>query len=241
MLRYSFDIFDTLLTRITNDPLDVFYLVQRRIGTMSAVPDRVRRIYPQARIWSEFRARRCSGREDVSLAHIYDTLDRELSLGQAARDALLYQELEVERDCSVPIAVNVRKARNLQADGYRVIFISDMYLPTVFLHELLADHGICREESSLYVSGEVGLTKGSGSLFGHVLEREGLAPDQLVHCGDHYFSDVIVPSRLGIRTEPYSADVPGLMPGRLRRKLFLGRYLLMVLSAKLFMQMAPPR
>lgn len=238
MLRYSFDIFDTLLTRITSTPQDIFHLAQSRIGTDHIFQDRIRKIFPYARIWAEFRARRLSGREDVSLVQIYEQLDRDLLLGAVARDYLINLELSVERDCSVPIAVNLYKVSELQSSGYKVYFISDMYLPQAFLCELLVQQGIRCVPGMVYVSGDIGVTKGSGRLFSHLLNQEGLLPEQLQHCGDNMYSDVVVPSRLGIRTDPYLVDDPGPVVGKLRRQLFLGSYLAQVFAARAQMLLA---
>ena len=84
------------------------------------------------------------------------------------------------------------------------IALSDMYLPTAFVRELLENAGLDGIEV-LYVSSDTRLTKGSGRLFSHVLAQLGIAPQDMLHIGDNYQADVVIPRKLGIGAFHYPA------------------------------------
>jgi len=199
-LRYSFDIFDTVLTRAVLHPKDVFHLVQQRLASHHAADyPRLCRCFWGARTWSEFMARRRTIAEDITLQNIYDSLAGDFGLDDAERDLLLATELATESDMLVPIdgAVNLLSAARTARAG--VVFISDMYLPSGFIQGVLERFGLFLPGDRLYVSGEVGKSKVSGNLYRHVLGDLGIQPGLLVHCGDNPVSDCRVPHALGIR------------------------------------------
>ncbi len=139
------------------------------------------------------------------------------------------EELRSEAVCLVPIKPAVDRVDRLHAEGHRIIFASDMYLPASFIRERLQEYGIFHPGDRLYVSGELGITKGSGKLFQYILDREKLAPEQLVHCGDNPHSDAVVPAKMGIRLDPANRklglDGVGFAPG-FRAKVIYGTSLL---------------
>lgn len=202
MTVYSFDIFDTILTRKVLHPKDVFFLVRDRLPELtSESPPRLSHVYWGSRVWAEFVSRRRSKCEDVKLTEIYSVLAELLYLDADLTQRLLELELAVEGEVLTVIdgAVELVAAARLKGG---VIFISDMYLPETFLAMVLSKFGLRELDEAVYVSGDVGLTKGSGKLFLQVLSDYNLHPHQLVHCGDHSRSDRSIPSRLGIRLHP---------------------------------------
>ena len=50
------------------------------------------------------------------------------------------------------------------------------------------------------MSCEYKLNKGSGRLFGKILEIEGISPDEIIHIGDNTISDYFIPKGLGINS-----------------------------------------
>ena len=63
------------------------------------------------------------------------------------------------------------------------------------------EHGIATADDPLYVSSELEMTKRTGELFKHVLEREGVQPGDLHHCGDSMVGDFLAARKLGIKAE----------------------------------------
>lgn len=206
-LMYSFDVFDTLLTRVVAHPVDVFRFIQKDIRGKKELPAALREKFLSARVWAEFKSRRLSVNEDVSLPAIYEVIERDYRLHPSTAQWLLSREQEMEGRCLVPIASQLLRVRQLREEGRPVLFISDMYLPSDFIRTQLQRYGAFLPGDRLYISGELGITKGSGKLFKYVLDKEGLEPGQLLHCGDNRHSDVFVPARMGIRLNLYGEGV----------------------------------
>ncbi|MDA0866763.1 MAG: hypothetical protein O2890_10155, partial [Cyanobacteria bacterium] len=105
----------------------------------------------------------------------------------------------LESEVVRPIWRIQQKIQALRSRNARIVFISDMYLPTELIQKALMAHGLAQPGDPVYVSGDIGLTKASGNLFRYVLGKEGLQPQQLHHTGDNIYSDVQVPKQLGIQ------------------------------------------
>lgn len=104
----------------------------------------------------------------------------------------------------------------LRAEGKRVIAISDMYLPTPAVNDLIADKVGTSPIEKTYVSSDVGLTKRSGKIFANIAEVEGVPLDRMVHCGDHPIADVDMPRAAGMQ----AIFLPRSRLHRLSRKVF---------------------
>lgn len=164
--------------------------------------------YQRARQRAERLARqRALPRDDCTFEEIFASfpeLDRWGIPVQAAMDA----ELNAERTLMRPVAANIADVKQLQTSGAKVLFLSDMYLPRWFVLELLETQGISIAPETLFLSGELGLSKRTGRLFSFVLEYLGIPPEALHHVGDNSWSDVVVPQRLGITTTQTKAITP---------------------------------
>lgn len=175
----SFDVFDTLLLRCHYSPTDVFAEAADPHGPRSF---RLRRIAAE-RI-ARFIHRH---QEDVSLDQIYRFLG-------AAPEREIYAERK-----SLFSNPEVQAIYRYALDrGKRVIAISDMYLPEPVIREALAGAGYTAI-SKVYVSNVVGLTKGGGRLFRHVIRDLGLDAHRILHVGDNAVSDYVLPRREGLR------------------------------------------
>ena len=93
-----------------------------------------------SRLNAEKTARRNSGKEDVSLDDIYRNLSLE-SFPNLSKPALKRLELEVERENLSPVRQALDLIRNYRKKGKRILFISDMYLPSDFLKSQLRRFG----------------------------------------------------------------------------------------------------
>ncbi|MEO6875269.1 MAG: hypothetical protein ABI222_10665 [Opitutaceae bacterium] len=200
----SLDIFDTVLTRRVGAPAAVFYFVGRTArarGLTALAPE----AFASERYAAQKAARLRVTSREVSLELIHRELAERLSLPPDKGAALHALELAAEAEfiCAVP-GVHAWLA-TVRARSPRVIFTSDMYLPSDFLRARLIEHGCWQEGDGLYVSGEHGGSKRSGALFHTILAKEKLAPAHLHHIGNHAESDFAVPQRLGL-TATHRAD-----------------------------------
>lgn len=176
----SFDVFDTLLLRHHYFPSDVF----RELGFRSRfLPSRVKRILAEKIARWKHRHQ-----EDVTLAQIYRYLGCNDGEEVAAELQSNYRNPEVAA------LFTYAKSR-----GKRVVAISDMYLPTTVIHNILANAGYSGLDA-IYVSSELLMTKASGSIFKHVARDLGVPPEAIVHVGDNAWSDKTQAEQAGLKS-----------------------------------------
>jgi FMN phosphatase YigB (HAD superfamily) len=199
---YSFDVFDTCVSRTYAHPRDLFY----ELGLRIAPPNLERR--EQLRFAARFQSLRIRAekaahyhvrpRKTVTIEEIYTHFSMPGGLPFDASD-LIRAELDLERESIYPIPAAVSHLENLRKAGHRIIFISDMYLPSSLLAPILKECGVMKEEDTLYVSCDAGVTKHHGQLFHHVLNAERLGATQLVHAGDNLRADVAMATKASIQ------------------------------------------
>ena len=204
---YSFDVFDTALTRRVALPADIFRLTARALAPSvetSALID-FEAEFVSARIAAERAARaRVAPREDCTLEDIW----RELRALMPSLPADATAELEVAAERGTIIANPHLAAhiKGLQAAGHRVIFISDIYYSRETVFALLESAGLVSRIEQVYVSSEAGLLKATGNLFPHVAQAEGIRTSDLIHLGDNPVSDGSAARRAGARSTVYHAS-----------------------------------
>jgi predicted HAD superfamily hydrolase len=192
----SYDVFDTCLIRTCGLPAGVFHLLAERLLGADA-GETLRAELVNLRMRAEAAARAAFPRE-ITLDEIYQRIDL-LPFPGLTPGAMKAAELEIEREVLRPVAGLRERIARQRAGGHRILFISDMYLPSAFVRERLADAGFFHEGDRLYISSSVGCTKHDGGLYRHVREREDASFSDWEHYGDHPGSDVNVPRALGIR------------------------------------------
>ncbi|WP_273727544.1 HAD family hydrolase [Brucella gallinifaecis] len=190
----SFDIFDTALTRVCDSPVDVFADVESRLSKAgfkySAGFADLREKAEQNARSKQFLSRNA---EDVSLDEIYAELP-ELNKNFKEYNEIKLIELQTEKDTLFAVPDILELVRELKARGKNVIFVSDMYLPSAFLSDVLRDCGY-DGWNELIVSNEVNATKGTGNIWPLLKQRY---PGTILHIGDDEWSDVESPRRHGI-------------------------------------------
>ena len=201
---YSFDVFDTLITRTTATPAGIFSLMQRRLKADLAyvgLPVTLRENFEILRENTESFARMDSRRlhrGEVTFDEIYDILAHHASLTPEQKKTLKKLELETELNCVVPMEINIARLRALIEGGQRVILVSDMYLPAAAIRQMLSRADPLLGTLPLYVSSEVGLTKAEGSLYAWVSKQESAEPENWTHYGDNPHADLVAAQKFGI-------------------------------------------
>lgn len=189
---YSFDLFDTLVTRRVQHPQDVFLCIEAtgkvvyRSGLFKLIPFR------KLRILSEKIVRKFSKKEDINIYQIYNFI----GFFVKNSDEILDLEVSIEYKALYPISKYVELINSYVEQGERVCITSDMYLSKQIILEILSRNNI--KVKDVYVSSEVGLTKGSGSLFKYIAKDQNVELENIIHYGDNRVSDVEVPKKLGI-------------------------------------------
>ncbi|MBH1966143.1 MAG: hypothetical protein I8H77_17490 [Comamonadaceae bacterium] len=208
-MNFSFDVFDTCITRMHAYPRDLFFDLGLRLAPITSnEADRhsFARRFQRARIRAEklanWRAR--PEREHSDIFAIYDNLRPLMRLDRTSLE-LVEAELALEEESIYPIPETVRHINELRHAGHRILFVSDMYLPSRFLRPLLLRKQVMQMEDDLYVSCDHGVTKHSGKLFARVLQQERLAGPDLIHTGDNRHADINQAEANGISTRYFSA------------------------------------
>ena len=181
----SFDVFDTLLMRPYVRPTDLFTHMELN----EKLPG-----FSKEREDAERRARRkiCT---EITFDEIYEEIDHRFK-------GLKDLELEYESSMLTPDPYMKKVFEHAVSSEKRVLLISDMYLPSSFIREVLEKNGLSGF-SDLYVSCEHRINKHSGELYRHVLSELNIDPKDLLHIGDNHHSDHKVPESLGIASIHY--------------------------------------
>jgi len=189
---YSFDLFDTLVCRRVQHPQDVFLCIEAtgkvcyRSFFFKLIPFR------KLRVLSEKIVRKFSKKEDINIYQIYKLIG--VFLKNASE--ILDLEISIEYKILYPIDKNIELINTYIEQGERVCITSDMYLPKKIILEILSQNNI--NVKDVYVSSEIGLTKGSGNLFKYIAKNKNVEFENIIHYGDNRISDVEVPRKLGI-------------------------------------------
>lgn len=213
MKLYSFDVFDTLITRSTATPKGIFAIMQRRMeadGFGSEAGEFIKNNFFQLRIGAEQVARNThciNGIEDVTLEQIYDVLVKESHMTRKSAEHLCELERQTEMDFSVGIPENISKVRQLIRKKEKVILISDMYLDRDTIRRMLVKADDIFADIPLYVSSdEEKKGKWTGNLFRVIQEKEQVPYSEWEHMGDNENSDYRIPRQLGIKCIKYEPE-----------------------------------
>ena len=200
----TFDVFDTCLVRRVAVPSFLFYKVALKVFNQLKIPINKHLLeeFVSARVKAENIARQNSNVEDVSLFKIWEVLFR--LMGWKADEELINAELQTENENLCPISTVREIVQQSRREGLRIVFVSDMYLPSEFIEKQLEKHGFAQPGDGIYVSSEIGKTKASGSLYKHVLDQEAVSPLEIKHIGDNLKSDYSVPRSLGIQADLFT-------------------------------------
>lgn len=192
----SFDIFDTCLLRKCGTPQNFFDVFSLHAFN-GEVEEWARQEFVAARVLTE----KSLWEKDpyYTLNDIWDAFEWE---HPSMKNVSELCELERELECEmlVPVLKMRDKVNECRNRGDKIVFISDMYLSSVFLVEVMQKHGFFQERDSLYVSCECKAAKYDGGLFQYVKNKEGLKSyRRWHHYGDNKQGDYNAPRKLGIK------------------------------------------
>lgn len=208
---YSFDIFDTLISRKGLVPESIFYKVRERIEAKGGFPKFLVRNYPEIRHNAELNVReyytrslleRDSERTEISFNEIIDRIKILYGLSDEQAQLLAEYERNAELEDVVAVPEYVAKVKDLLANDETVILISDMYHDKEFIQQMLYRVDPVLAEIPLFLSSESGYQKSSRQLFVEVYRTYGTdyCFDRWIHTGDNPRSDGSMPKSLNIET-----------------------------------------
>ena len=195
----SFDVFDTLLTRICLRP----DAVHRFLEVQAARRHRGADDFVARRQAAEAAARQAQeGMGDVDLDQIYARFadDAGPAWSPEAIAFVHHEEVALDRRTLRPRSVMIEALDHARRTGRRVVATSDSYLPRRAFDAVLAQAGIAMDD--VYLSSQRRARKDRGNLWPIVAAQEqggaGTAP-RLLHVGDNEQSDIQGTADHGIR------------------------------------------
>ncbi len=188
----SFDCFDTILFRLSDEPTRLFVEVGRRLRENGALrPSISPEAFQQLREAAEEQARQEALEKrrttECSIEEIY------VALGEVVRDPQLgvKTEIETERDFCHCNPTAMALIRHFHSLGLKIAILSDNYLSSQQLASILRHNGVDLDLVDLVLtSRDAAAAKFEGKLYGVAAARLGLNPQEMLHIGDSHYADV---------------------------------------------------
>lgn len=177
----TFDIFDTLITRLVYQPDDVFRLMERKIACRYGI----KVDYLSLRKEAERMAWQEKG-DYCNIHHIYEKLPQVSAFCAEQAEELKQMEIDLEYELCIPRKDVRTLFCSLVAAGKKIMLISDMYLPSSVITHMLEKCGYQGYEE-LWVSCEKGKRKDRNTLWDEFFEKYGKY--RTIHLGDNPHSD----------------------------------------------------
>ncbi|GHV14411.1 hypothetical protein FACS1894219_10450 [Clostridia bacterium] len=225
----SFDIFDTLTLRPFFQPTDIFIILEdeaiKLTGATSWFPfvDVRNCAETLARKYQKIENPKC---EDITLDQVYGVIEKHYMFPHEICQKLMQKEIEYEIKFTSQRAIGKELFDLAKHLGKKIILTSDMYLPSDTIEKIVKKCGYTNWDK-LYLSCEVGKGKYTGNLFRHIIAEEDTDPNEIVHVGDNWGSDVETPRKLGMQAYHLSKPMdmfqglnPGIWSGEHYKKVF---------------------
>lgn len=171
----SFDVYDTLIFRAFDRPVDVFLYMESKYGFVH---------FQEMRIKAEERSRCHKKNGEVTIHDIYETMSRQCSLDATE---WVSRELDAEKGLCFANPYMLEVVQRLKKAGKQVIAVSDMYLTESMIRDILEQSGY-EGITNIFVSCEHGESKYTGGLYAKICKKLKLG--HVIHIGDNYNSDV---------------------------------------------------
>lgn len=212
---YSFDIFDTLISRKCLAPEGIFYGVKQKIiDSKVDFPNEFNINYPSIRKQAESNVREYvkktlhldpNKREEIYFDQIFERIKTIYNLTEKQISLLKNWEIEIEFDNIIPIKENILTVEKLIKNNEYVILISDMYLPLETIKGMLAKVSATISNLPIFLSSDIGFQKSTGNLFLYIYKSFPFYNfKNWKHYGDNDRADGSVPNSFNIETEVIS-------------------------------------
>lgn len=184
----SFDIFDTLVLRILEQPVDVFSYIEAEYDFPH---------FCDLRIKAEKKARMISETGEVNLREIYEVLATGTGIDI---ETWISREIEAEMLICKANPYFTKVVDELKYKNIKMIVVSDMYLENSVIERLLVKCGYYAFEK-VFVSNEYGVSKGNGKLYEKIKQYSN--GRKIIHIGDNLESDFVNARKAGIEAWHY--------------------------------------
>lgn len=204
-ILYSFDIFDTLITRRLADPCGIFTIMQYKLKEIENLSDFVKinffTIRKEAESFCRFSQMIIHNTSEIKFDDIYDVIQYNYLISDSVIDNLKKLEIQTEIDNLIPIEKNINLLKKLVAANKKVVLISDMYHSSETLRKILSGIDPVFKKIPIYVSCEYAASKSDGKIFKIVKQEQLILYHNWVHFGDNQKADIDNPRQLGIKTK----------------------------------------
>lgn len=221
---FSFDIFDTLLTRKTFLPKDIFLVMENILQQdklYDDVPCSLRQNFQEVRMRTErfMYSKVCnSEKKDITIEEIYSLIGTNYDLSDKQITKLVDLEIKTEKSNLIPIEKNITCLEKLVGLGKKVILISDMYLSEKIIRSFLLPFSKVFSDIDIYVSNELQAKKYTGEMYLTLQKKLGVSYDKWMHFGDNLRSDIDQAKKLGIKVCQFIVPKPSIYEAQLLQK-----------------------
>lgn len=201
---FSFDVFDTILFRHCERPVDVFAIVWERVK--KDYPDI--QITPEEYLTIRREAERAAYRKNSPL-HNFRLIFDEMVFPKDIISRLMETEIEVEKEMVYLNETVNSLISYLLGKNKKIVLVSDMYHSSATIEMLLKTAGFNMDYiQKLYVSSEYSCHKAGGFLFDKIIEENpGLTRESVIHLGDNIKGDYAGAKMAGFVAQ-YYGDIP---------------------------------
>lgn len=179
----TFDIFDTLIARMIQNPSDIFDLMEKDFKNNG-----IKRInnFKKIRFDAEMNIRvKNKFIGDVTIDEIYEELGNLTGLNSSELKKIKELEKEYEIRFCIPRRDMLRIFNQLKKSNKKITLISDMYLDSSTITKMLNKCGYY-DWDELIISCEVQKRKDNGTMWDYYFEKN----KNTIHCGDNETSDI---------------------------------------------------
>lgn len=182
----SLDIFETTFIRLCDDASEVFKSIEEKRDMAD---------FSVKRMQAQVDAQKDCGLK-TNIHDIYKRLAEKAVLTPEQSESLKELEILTEIEYIIPNKTIVDAVRKLNKMGKRIVFTSDMYIPSDFVQKMVDTIIPKVVYDDILVSCDYGKAKHDGSLF-EVL-KEKYKGNRIVHIGDYWKSDYLMPVSKGV-------------------------------------------
>lgn len=198
----SFDIFDTLVFRKLNNPVDIFEKMALNEYVIDIFENKDN--FSQLRKTAEKFARKNSNEEEITLFDIYNQFTY---LSKEEKDKLIEIELNTEQKYLIVNSEIEYWIEEAFKFGKKVILVSDMYISRTQLEKIILKK-IKKYNlfENIFISSDLKKTKHNGTMFDFILKKYNLTSREILHIGDNFLADISSANIRGINTIYYNYD-----------------------------------
>jgi predicted HAD superfamily hydrolase len=210
---FTFDLFDTLITRNVLRPEDIFKKVGRRLRA-AALWSHSEERFSRERIAAGTRTLRRLRVEEITLTQIYETLAA--NAGWSEEQAVQAMALEIEEELAAMRPIAEMRDRFNALDTASKAIVSDTYYSQSTIKQMLERCGIECPPDRVFLSSTLDKRKSTGRLFPYVAQQLDTATGDILHTGDNEHSDLKSAQSQGFAAERYIGSRPNRYESILR-------------------------